>query len=148
MSHLTMRGKAGLAGALWLLALACKPSTTPGPLRPVTIGCGKEMLGGLVFLAEQRQLFQPEGLAAEVRRYPSGKLALEALLRGEVTVAACASAPFAFAATEHSDLRILAVIATSVNEVKIVARRDHGIAQRGDLRGHKIGTQKIGRAHV
>jgi len=135
----------GGLGVVVLLTSACRPAASPQPPPPahqaVTIACGAEMLGGLVFLAESRDCYRAAGLQAEVRTFPSGKLALEALLRGEVSIAACASTPFAFASLGVSDLRVLAVIGSSDNEIKVVARCDHGILNPADLRGRKVATQ-------
>ena len=142
----------GGLGVVLFLTSACRPTASPQQLPPpqhtVTIACGAEMLGGLVFLADSRQCYRAAGLQAEVRAFPSGKLAFEALLRGEVPIAACGSIPFALASLSTPDLRVLAVIGSSDNEMKVVARRDHGILNPADLRSRKVATQKASQLHM
>ena len=140
----------GLSGVMFLTT-ACRPPGTAPILPPaqqgVTIGTGAELLSGLIFLADEQGLFAAQGLAAKVRDYPSGKLAYEALQRGEIPVAACASLPIVFGGLAQQDLRVLAVIGTTANEMRIVARRDRGITQPGDLRGKRIATQAASALH-
>ena len=138
-------------GLGFLLTSACGPagsrSDLPPAQRAVTIGTGAELLSGLIFLADEQGLFAAQGLTAKVRDYPSGKLAYEALQRGEIPVAACASLPIVFGGLAQQDLRVLAVIGTTANEMRIVARRDRGITQPGDLRGKRIATQATSSLH-
>ena len=140
----------GLGVGLFLTN-ACRPAgSTPKQLPPlpaVTIGTGGELLSGLIFLADERGRFAAHGLPAEVRAYPSGKLAYEALQRGEVSVATCASLPIVFGGLAQQDLRILAVVGSTANEMRVVARRDCGIATPADLRGKRIATQSASALH-
>ena len=133
------------------LTNACRPAgpaqELPPEHRTVTIACGAETLGGLVFLAESHGCYQAEGLTATVQAFPSGKLAFEALLRGEVPIAACGSTPFALASLSAPDLRVLAVIGSADNEMKVVARRDQGILNPADLRGRQVMTQQASQLH-
>ena len=134
-----------------LLTSACRPAGSrfelPPAQRAVTIGTGAELLGGLVYLADEQGWFTAQGLTARVQDYPSGKLAYEALQRGEIPVAACASLPIVFGGLAQPDLRVLAVVGTTANEMQIVARRDRGITQPSDLRGKRIATQSASSLH-
>ena len=138
-------------GLGFLLTSACGPagskSNLPPEQRVVTIGTGAELLSGLIFLADEQGWFAKQGLTAKVRDYPSGKLAYEALQRGEVPVVACATLPIAVGGLAQQDLRVLAVIGTTANEMRIVGRRDRGITQPGDLRGKRIATQPASALH-
>ena len=133
------------------LTTACRPASRvpklPLAQRTVTIGTGTELLSGLIFLADARGQFAAHGLAAQVRDYPSGKLAYEALQRGEVPVIACASLPVVFGGLAQQDFRVLAVVGSSANEMRIVARRDRGILQPADLRGKRVATQFASALH-
>ena len=138
-------------GLGFLLTSACGPAGSKADLPPaqqaVTIGTGAELLSGLIFLADEQGWFAKQGLTAKVRDYPSGKLAYEALQRGEVPVVACATLPIAVGGLAQQDLRVLAVIGTTANEMRIVGRRDRGITQPGDLRGKRIATQPASALH-
>lgn len=128
----------------------CKPppaAVPAGPPLPVTVGLGLEAVNGLALLAHRQGEFDRQGLAVTVSNYPSGKAALGALLRGEVAIATVAETPLVLASFQRSDLRVVAVVGESDNEIKIVARRDRGIAGPADLRGKRIATQSVSSMH-
>ncbi len=124
-----------------------RESAQPLPGIPVTLGLGMEADSGLAFLAEQKNLFKAANLAVAVSNYPSGKLALGALLRGEVEMATAAQTPIVTESFSRRDLRILAVLGSSDNLMKIVARKDAGIRGPGDLYGRRIATQSMSFMH-
>jgi NitT/TauT family transport system substrate-binding protein len=108
---------------------------------------GQEAVGGLMLLAEQRHYYANENLAVTVSHYPSGKLALAALLRGEVDVATAAQTPIVVESFSRPDLRIVAVVGSSDNEMNLVIRRDMGVNGAADLRGKRIATQSTSSMH-
>ncbi|NQU11936.1 ABC transporter substrate-binding protein, partial [bacterium] len=131
------------------MAVACgpQPSIPAADPNPIHLGLGLESLSGLAFIAEAQDFFTGEGLVVQTHRYPSGRLALKGLLAGEVEIATAAQTPVTFAAPQHPDLRILAVVGSSDNEMKLVGRRDHGINSGADLRGKTLATQPASSMH-
>jgi len=113
----------------------------------VTLAIGLEPLAALAIIAESEGFFARHGLAASVRKYPSGKLAMDAMLAGEAQMATVAETPVVFESFKRQDFRILASIGTSDNEIRIVARKDEGIRQHGDLKGKRIATQEASSMH-
>ena len=92
-----------------------------------------------VFVAADRQsgtLRSREFDYAE-RSFPAGRLALDALLNGDVDVATVAETPLVVASVARPDLRIVATITRS--KLRVVARRSSGIAGVVDLKGKKVG---------
>ncbi len=137
-----------LAGAMMVCGCGRRPETAPaGPAVPVVLGLGVEADNGLALLAERLKLFDAASVSATVSNFASGKLALGALLRGEVEIATAAQTPIVTEGFERRDLRILAVVGTSDNMMKIVARKDAGVLTAGDLRGKKIATQPLSFMH-
>lgn len=114
---------------------------------PVLLGFGVEADNGLAFVAQDCRLLDAAGLKASVSNYPSGKLALEGLLRGEVEMATVAQTPLVVESFGRKDIRVLAVLGTSDNMIKIVARKDAGIGTGADLRGRRIATQPMSFMH-
>ncbi|MEW6752531.1 MAG: NrtA/SsuA/CpmA family ABC transporter substrate-binding protein [Candidatus Latescibacterota bacterium] len=138
---------AGLAA--WLLALVA--------LRALT-GCGRscqqdalsegEWLtvavtpwpGSLpVYVAQEQGYFEAEDLHVTLRDVPSGHLGLEAVLQGTAAFATAGDTPIAWAAVERQPVAVVATVAAVDRPIRIVARRDRGIAAAGDLQGRRIG---------
>ena len=55
----------------------------PPPPEPLVVAVAANLIGMPFFIAEQQGFFADEGLQVTLQRYPFGKLALEAMLRGE-----------------------------------------------------------------
>jgi NitT/TauT family transport system substrate-binding protein len=111
------------------------------------MGIGLEPLSALAIVAEMENFFSRRGVAATVRKFPSGKLAMEALLAGDVQVATVAETPVVFDSFARRDFRILAIIGTADNEIRIIARKDRGICNHGDLKGRRVATQEASSMH-
>ena len=114
---------------------------------PVSIALGLEPMSALVVVAETEGFLRKEGLDVTIKEYASGRLALQGMLRGQAEFATAADSPIVVSSFERDDFKILATIASSDNDPKIVARRDRGIAKPTDLAGKRIGTQKGSAVH-
>lgn len=137
-----------LAAAMAVCGCGRRPAVeASGPPVPVTLGFGVEADNALALLADQQKLFDAANVSAAVSNFPSGKLALGALLKGEVEIATAAQTPIVTESFSRRDLRILAVLGTSDNMMKIVVRKDAGISAPGDLRGKRIATQPLSFMH-
>ena len=131
-----------IVSSVWL-------SACTEPLQKITISLGdfKSTQGALVLLNEDLGLFKQHGIDLQIHHYLSGKQALNSLLRGEEELVTAAETPFVLACFKHDDLRLYASMGQSNNEIRILARRDHGIEQAKDLRGKSIGAQKGSAIH-
>jgi len=136
---------AGLPALFLLVTLAtagCRP-----PPRALSLGVPLSAQASLVWLALDLGYFDAEGLRVAARPFPSGKRALEALLRDEIELAVSAETPFAIAAFDHPELRLFATIGGSDNDMRVLARRDHGIDHIEDLAGKTLATQSASAVH-
>lgn len=125
-----------LAAAVWLMRREPAESG-PAPRISVAAYAGDESF--LPFVAEDRGYFADQGLDVDIQRFEAGKLAADVFLAGKTDLATCSEFVFVSHSFNRPELRIIAEITRSqVNEV--VARRDRGIAEPGDLRGKKIGA--------
>jgi NitT/TauT family transport system substrate-binding protein len=104
-------------------------------------------MSALGVIAETEGFLRKEGLDVTIKEYASGRLALEGMLKGQAEFATVADPPIVVSSFERDDFKILATIACSDNDPKIVARRDRGIAKPADLAGKRIGTQKGSAVH-
>ena len=131
-----------LAGTFWFAALRMKnPAVPVGKPEVVTVGVEVGILTAPLLVAQEKGYFKEQGLDVQIRPYQAGKLALEAMLRGEpLDMATVGPVPIAIKALDRNDFSILTTFVYSESDDKIVARKDKGIAAGGDLKGKKVGA--------
>lgn len=113
----------------------------------VTVGLALQAPSALFIIAQDQGLFSKEGLHMVVKEYPSGKRAIEGMLRGEVEVSTTAETPVVFSSFIRQDFRIVGSIGSTDNISKFVARKDSGIHAPADLRGKRIAVQEASAVH-
>lgn len=117
------------------------------PVRSIRIGVQNNAFPALVLAAKGEGLFESEGLDVTIVPYPSGKLAMNAALAGEVDLATVADMPIMANSFKRDDFRVLCSIGHTDNGAWIVGRRDRGINGPDDLVGKTIGTQQGSAVH-
>jgi sulfonate transport system substrate-binding protein len=127
---------------IWLCSCSEQPQQVT-----ISLGDFHSPLASLVLLTEDLGYFEQQGINLKMHDYPSGKRALAALLNGEEELVTVAETPFVIASFKHKDLRLYASMGRSSNEMRILARRDHGIKQPRDLKTKSIGAQKGSAIH-
>lgn len=110
-----------------------------GKTETLRLGAYDGDVGALEWIAQDQGFFRKVGLAVEIKGYPSGKEAADALRAGQVDVATASEFVAAARSFGEADLRILGSIAYYRNK-GIVGRRDRGIAVPADLKGKRIGV--------
>lgn len=114
----------------------------------IVLGITQQPGSDLAILALKKGIFRDLNLDVEVKKYPTGKVALyDGLLNGKVDVIMSAEFPVVHAIMQQQPVKIIASIATSSNINRIVARADNGIRSAHDLVGKKIGTQQNSAVH-
>lgn len=129
--------------------VSCENVISPPVIRQkITLGIGQQPTSILMFVAMEQKLFEKYGLEVEIKKYPSGKRAVEeGLFENQADIISSAEVPIAFAAEKHPELRIITSI-TSANDVNsICARRDLGIQRAKDLMGKNIAVQFYSSTH-
>jgi len=143
--------KKGLTIVILLILVVLGSMTIPGfisppPQKTVAIGAATPIINSLIWVAYAKDFFH-EGLDVQFKPYQSGKIALRALVNNEVDLATTSEAAFMFNTFKHEALRLVTTLGSADNEVRIVARRDHGIQQPSDLKGKTLATQKGSAVH-
>lgn len=111
------------------------------PAEKVTIAAYAGDTGALVYIAQQQGFFANHGLDVTIKDYEAGKLATDALLRGEADLSTATISVFVSNGFARTDLRTFGTIALAeINEM--VARRDRGIGSPADLKGKRIGITR------
>lgn len=137
-----------LSGLLTVGGSSCSRSASPATKLPrVVLGIQDNAVCALVFIAAREDLYRKEGLDVQIKRYPSGKLALIDMLEGKVDMATVADMPIMSHSFHSDDFAMFATIAGTPNGAWIIARKDRDIAAPVDLRGKTIGTQKNSAVH-
>ncbi len=99
------------------------------------------------YVALDKGYFREEGLDVTLRTVMSGHLGLEAVLSGEVDIAASGESPIARAIINGRPVAVVANVCNIEEAILIIARKDRGISAPGDLRGKRIGVVTTTAAH-
>ncbi len=132
---------------LLLVALAVSGCGARKPVRALRIGVQDNVFPALVLAAKGGGFFEKEGLDVTLVKYPSGKLAFNAALAGEVDMATVADMPVMVNRFKRDDFRLLCTLGYTDNGAWIIARRDRGITTPADLAGKTVGTQEGSAVH-
>ncbi|MBU0530484.1 MAG: NrtA/SsuA/CpmA family ABC transporter substrate-binding protein, partial [Nanoarchaeota archaeon] len=98
----------------------------------------------LIFIAEEKGYFEEQGLIMDYKGFPTGKLALDALIGGGSDIATTADVPIALAGLANQDISVIATIEFSADNIQVVARRNSDISTERDLIGKNIATTRGG----
>lgn len=113
----------------------------PTNMLDMTLAAEMSLLPATVWVAEEKGYFTEEGLNLTIKEFDSGRNALEAMLKdSSIDMATVAQTPVVFNSFKQESYSIIATMAYSVDDVKILARKDHGIVTVKDLKGKKIGV--------
>jgi NitT/TauT family transport system substrate-binding protein len=135
-----------LGAAGWWLA---RNGGSPAGKRPhIVLGAEPVPAASPLWVAEQNGYFGDEGVDVEIREFDSGRTALFTLAeKGGLDMATAAQTPVVAKSFGRSDYAIVACMMSSDNDVKLLARRDRGVASAQDLKGKTIGITSGSSGH-
>lgn len=107
----------------------------------ITLAVSVQPLNAPVYAAKDKGFFEEEGLHVSLQPYSAGKDALNATLSGKAQFCTVSDTPLTFAGLKGENVYVVATIGNSNDHVKIVARKDRGIAGPLDLKGKNIGVR-------
>ncbi len=96
-------------------------------------------LSAPIYVAYDRGFFTREGLEVTLQSHLTGRDALASVVKGQAQFASSAETPVMFAGLQDEKIVIIASIGESTAHLKIVGRKDRGIAGPQDLRGKTVG---------
>ncbi len=117
------------------LAIFWRPRPTEVPTARVAIN-SLAIASAPVFVLTGSTAKLTPPLTIQTLSFTSGRLALDALLGGDVDAATVAETPVVVASRNRPDLRIIATL--TLSQFRIIARRSAGIALPADLKGKRI----------
>lgn len=135
--------KHAVAGFIAVSAAAV-PAVTAAAADSGKLVFGQVLPGGSlqspqVAIAAHKGLFKAAGLDVEIVRFPSGRRALEAVIGGQIDLAAMAEYPPAIAALQKQSIGVLTEIVKFTGN-RIIGRADLGFESVKDLAGKRIGA--------
>ena len=122
-------------GSIIFLSFGCSKNSTS---ENITIAAAINAYSGPFYVASEKNYWAAEGLVVEEKFFTSGRLCLDALLAGAADIVTVAETPIVFAGMSNQNVAIVATMSSATNDLKVIARRDHGINDPTDLRGKKI----------
>jgi ABC-type nitrate/sulfonate/bicarbonate transport system substrate-binding protein len=116
----------------------------PAKAEPISIGEGIALQWGTFYAADHFKSWEQEGLEASVSTFASGRLVLDALLGGGISLGTASETPVTLAAINGLPVRIVATI-NRYEPFDLVAVND--IKSGADLKGKKVGVALGTNAH-
>ncbi len=129
------------------LYLRYRHNTAVVSIKTATLGISKSFLSIPVYIAQEQGYFADAGLDLTIREYPSGKLATQAMLAGDMDISTVADMPIVVNSFRREDFCVAATFTSSYAFVKLIARQDSGIRTAADLKGKKIGLNRGTSSH-
>jgi len=112
-----------------------------GKIQVIRIGNLPLESSALLYVADKQGFFMENGLKVTFRDYDTGLAMNNALLKGEVDIAAGSEYPLVRMAFQNSSVQAISVINKSEIQY-LVARKDHAIENASDLKGKTIALVK------
>lgn len=95
----------------------------------------------IVWLADERGLFEKNGVDVKVELVTSGVAAAKGLISGNFDLATMSEYTFASKSFIESDLRLIGTVG-AMSDIHLIGRRDRGVVDAGDLAGKRVGLEK------
>ncbi|MEN8252175.1 MAG: NrtA/SsuA/CpmA family ABC transporter substrate-binding protein, partial [Patescibacteria group bacterium] len=110
-----------------------------GPVEKVSIATPPGFFSSIVWIAKEKGYFEKHGLEVDIVEQDVGEEGFSKVLEGDIDIAFIAHTPIAKQSLGRDDFAIFASLATSSDDMKIIARKGDGILKAEDLKGKKIG---------
>jgi len=129
-----------MALAFWILQPGNRPQRSAEPPVKLVIGIVLIPSFGNLILAQEAGYFDDQGLDVTFQTYQTGQAAVTDMLAGKIDLALTADTPIALEALKGARFNVLATTYESSGFLKMIGRRDRGIAKASDLAGKRLGT--------
>lgn len=131
-----------------MLISACSNDSNQHKVANIKLAAEMSLLPATVWIAEAKGFFIKHKVNLSIEEYDSGRNALESMLRdSSINIATVAQTPIVFNSFKKEPYVIFATMAYSLDDIKVLARKDHNINAPEDLKGKKIGATKRSTGH-
>jgi NitT/TauT family transport system substrate-binding protein len=108
--------------------------------QPLKVAVSRGPVSLPLYVAEANRYFQASGVAVEFVPCTSGLECFELMSSGAADVATAAELVLSLRADSHPETVLLGTLSSSAHQIKLVARRDAGIAKPQDVKGKTVAT--------
>lgn len=123
-----------------LLAIAAGLAVAPKiAAAPLAIAVARTPLSLPLYVAEAEGYFKEAGLATRLVDCVGGHVCIRLVFDGSAQIATASDSVVMFQSFERDDYVVLGTLVTTDNDVKLIGRKDAGIAAPGQLAGKRIG---------
>ena len=130
------------------LVTACSNDNNQSSVANIKLAAEMSLLPATVWIAENKGFFKKHKVNLTIQEHDSGRNALESMLKDNtINIATVAQTPVVFNSFKNEPYVIFATMAYSLDDIKVLARKDHGIKTAKDLKGKKIGATKRSTGH-
>ena len=137
-----------LAGLWVVVEMNISPKEEVVTTDSLTLSTETSLLTTTVWVAEHEGYFEKYGLNLTIKEYDSGRNALDAMLESpDIHMSTVAQTPIVFKSGLKGEFKIIASMAYSLDDVKLLALKSSGIKTPGDLAGKKIGFTRRSTGH-
>lgn len=117
-----------------------RPVHAQSPTEGIVVAVSKTPLSLPMYVADREGYFTAEGVSVRLNECLGGHRCLSELVEGRADLAAAGDAPIMFRSFATREFRILATLATTWNDLKLVARPGAGILRPPHLEGRTVGV--------
>jgi len=141
---------------IWCLSLlmlmtsivACSDERDRKSVAKIKLAAEMSLLPSTVWIAENKGFFKKHMVDLTIQEFDSGRNALEAMLKDNtINISTVAQTPVVFNSFKNEPYVIFATMAYSLDDIKVLARKDHNILTPDDLKDKKIGATKRSTGH-
>jgi len=112
-----------------------------GKMDSINIGTVPVYAAALIYIAEDQQFFEENGIIINVTDYPTGIATTDAMLMGDTDLAWVAEFPLVRMAFAKDEIAVIAVVGR-FQEQYLFGRNDRGIHRIANFEGKKIGIPR------
>ena len=131
-----------------MLISACSGDSNQDKVANIKLAAEMSLLPATLWVAEEKGFFIKHNINLTIEEYDSGRNALESMLRdSSINISTVAQTPIVFNSFKKEPYVIFATMAYSLDDIKVLARKDHNIKTPEDFKGKKIGATKRSTGH-
>jgi len=132
-----------IIGIVFLTNTGENKGQTPTELPKLSVGIQTSPAMALVMVAEDKGYDKKNGVDVEIKEFTAGKFALQAFFGGSLDVAVSGDVPVALSTLQGNKTLVVGqVVERTVNEVRVVARKDETV---GDAKAYfTVKKRKLG----